>query len=537
MFAFIRARFGGSCKRCRQPFVTGDPIAWSRELGTYHNQCAPTVAQVREEEPPPAIEASLAEESDLEVPAPPGLALKPYQRAGVAFLQPRRGAILADEMGLGKTIQVAGYLNVSPAICSVCVVCPKSLAINWARELAKWDVHGRPFARVGERGWEAALVVIATFEQAKAYVELLAGREWDLLVVDEAHRIKNKKRAMTREQKERAVAAGKKVRKLPVQRTAAVHAIKARALRIFALSGTPIENKPAEIFPLLSLVAPDVWDPGGKGWMPFARRYCAGRFEEIRIKGGETRRIFKSDGASNLEELQLRLRATCLLRRLKRDVLKELPAKVRTIVELDPDPPTQRAIFEEAAHIRHQVAGDYETVLAGLASKNHRFSELARQRSELALRKAPLVAEHVRDLLEDGSGKVLVGYWHTRMAMHVIAALQSAGVGVVRVSGDQGERDRQRAVDDFQRDPSIRVLVGQLDAAGVGLTLTAAETVVLAELPWTPSQASQFEDRAHRMGQAKSVLVQHLVYRGSLDAHMARQIVDKQRVMEAALDW
>jgi SWI/SNF-related matrix-associated actin-dependent regulator 1 of chromatin subfamily A len=459
-------------------------------------------------------------------------------------------------MGLGKTIQTIAYINACREITSALFITPKSLTINWVREWERWSITARPARRVGERGWETADVLVASYEQVKKHRELLEPRSWGVVVVDEAHRIKNQTKRLTPEQAEaelqRLRATGSKRKTAPkrgvVLRTDAVNACLARTRRRLFLTGTPWENRVKELWPLLRMACPEVWDPPGKGgFMDFARRYCDAKRVPIYVRGGggEKKMVWKFDGASRMPEFQERIRATCVLRRLKTDVLKELPPKIRQLIELDPGRGVEKLLQLELGLTgpRMNAGGgtwgsdeEYAEKLAEMAVDAERpgFAELSRVRAELALLKAPLVAEHVDGLLDGGARKVLVGAWHHSM-MDALEKLL-AKRGVVRITGRDNTDERQANVDRFQEDGAVRVALGQIDACGVGYNMTAGDHVVLAELPWKPSQCTQFEDRCHRMLQTLPVVVHHLVYRGSVDARMAGVLIGKQRVMEAGLD-
>jgi hypothetical protein len=158
------------------------------------------------------------------------------------------------------------------------------------------------------------------------------------------------------------------------------------------------------------------------------------------------------------------------------------------------------------------------------------FSEMSKLRHEVALAKLPSVIEH----LENTDGKVIVFAYHRDVVAGICESLKDQGV--VSITGDTPNDQRQPIVERFQRDPSVRFFVGNLKAAGVGLTLTASSHVVFGELDWVPANLSQAEDRAHRIGQRESVLVQHIVLDGSLDARMAKTVIAKQAVIDKALD-
>lgn len=473
-----------------------------------------------------ALAASRAVDADIDIPAPAGLSYLPYQRGGIAYAMARQNVLIGDEMGLGKTIQAIGVINADAEARSVLVICPASLKLNWARELRKWLT--RPLRIVVANGnfppAELADIVIINYDILEKHRAAIDARGWDLLVVDECHYLKNPKAKRTK-----AVLGFKKNRVVEVEPI--------RARRRLMMTGTPICNRPIELWPLVHSL-----DPQGLGanFMKFARRYCNAH------RGG-----FGWDftGASHLDELQIKLRAAIMVRRLKADVLTDLPPKRRQIIQIEATGALAGMVqAENAIQARHEEAiaaaraalelakAESDEVYAAAARRladetQVAFTEMSAARHDLAVAKAPLVAEHVASLLE-GIDKVVVMAHH----LEVIDILAQHLPGSAIVDGRVAIEDRQKAVDRFQNDPACRVFIGGIRAAGVGLTLTAASTVVFAELDWTPGNVSQAEDRCHRLGQRNSVLIQHLVVDGSLDARMASVLVEKQAVIDAAMD-
>ncbi|MFT7464938.1 MAG: SWI/SNF-related matrix-associated actin-dependent regulator 1 of chromatin subfamily A [Pseudohongiellaceae bacterium] len=451
--------------------------------------------------------ASQAHDAELDVPCPEGLAYLPYQRAAIAFGMGRKSALFADEMGLGKTIEALGVVNADQAAQRVLIVCPASLKLNWAREAERWLVDRGPVGVAGKTFPEDAQVVVINYDVLNKWAAKLR-RTWDVLIADECHYVKNK----------------------DAKRSKRLYALKARR-RLF-LTGTPILNRPVELWAIVSALAPEEFDD----FWPFAKRYC----QPIRSRFG-----WEFKGATHLDELHERLRSTVMVRRTKAQVLPDLPPKRRQVIELDSEHiagliavETQawadhRERLIELRALRHGNDEPNEAQLAALrADVNVSFGELAKLRQATALAKVPLVIEHVRSVLED-AGK-LVLFAHHRA---VVAALGSPfGEAAVTLTGGDDIVQRQAAVDRFQEDDSCRLFVGSITAAGFGLTLTAAAHVVFAELDWVPARLTQAEDRTHRIGQKDSVLVQHLVLQDSLDARMVGTLIKKQRVIDKAVD-
>lgn len=487
----IISKYNGVCTCCHGPISAGSVVSWVKgRRGVEHWQCSAEGKRALA-----AVSESRATESDVDIPLPEGLQLYPYQRAGVAYIVARSGVLQGDEMGLGKTIQCLAALNVTQGFPCL-VVCPKSLRINWQRESAKWLMPGLE-------------VTVVTYEEAKKRLDELILSAWGTLILDEAHLVKNPK----------------------TQRSKAIRTLRQHAKRVWCLTGTPVPNKPVELHPLLALVDPDTWDPGGKGFFRFALRYCDGHKEHV----ARNKDVWVFDGASNLDELQERLRSSCMVRRLKRDVLSELPAKVRQVIEL-PANGASRIVAAERKAVQQQPGESFDDAVSRLAASGKLgFEELARTRREVAEAKIPAVLEHCRTFLESEPGLKLCVWAHHHS---VIDALTEgmADFGSAKLTGDTNPEERQRVVDAFQTDPRTRVFVGSIQAGGVGLTLTAAHHAIFAELDWVPGNVTQAEDRCHRIGQRECVQVQHLVLEGSIDAHLARIIVAKQAVSDAALD-
>ncbi len=468
-----------------------------------------------------AVAASRATDADIFLPCGPGRTFLPYQRAGIAFALARPNMLIGDDMGLGKTAQAIGFVNADESLRKVLVICPASLARNWVREFGFFGSRPLSTGIATMKEVPGTDIVIATydvFSRSTAAAEAIRAATWDVLVLDEAHFLKNGESKRTR-----AILGA--------------NGIQVSKRRIY-LTGTPVTNRPIELWPLVHSLAPAEFDDK----FSFARRYCNAHRNDYG---------WDFSGASNLEELQDRLRATVMVRRLKKDVLTELPPKRRQMIELPADTPELRAALRteaeseagqdaRLARLRAAVADsekdgqDYQAAVQALRAGAHvRFTELARVRHLTAMAKAPVVAGHVREVVEAGA-KVLVFAHHKDVVDILRRAL--ADPGVVEITGGTAPAKRQGIVDRFQQDPEIRVFVGNIMAAGVGLTLTASAHVVFAELDWAPGNLSQAEDRAHRLGQRNAVLVQHLVLEGSIDAKMAKTVMAKQEVIDAALD-
>lgn len=519
------------------------PGRWSTRLPAIAAKLAEYADNACREEltdhhPEKAIEASRATRATtahLDIPAPPKREYLPYQEAAIKYALNRENTLLGDEMGLGKTIEAIGVFNARPEIKTVLIICPASLRVNWQREWERWAVRDKEAEIVFPLNVPEANVLIVNYDilHKPAVAKELRSRNsgtWDLMIIDEAHYLKNPKALRTK-----LVLGSRRHSSLKAKQ------------RLF-LTGTPIPNRPIELYPLVSELAPEMFG----NWKQYVVRYCSGRQQRIPVRGGGRRVVWKTDGASHLHELQAKLRSTVMVRRLKADVLRELPPKRRQVIELPVNAlqelvqaEQERADYYEQKldEARERVAqaretetwDDYREAVRELREgQATAISELAILRHETADAKVPSVVEHLRDIFEQSSDRKIVCFAHHKSVIQVIK--DGFGDSAVILTGDTPMPVRQKAIDSFQTDPRIRLFIGQMKAAGLGITLTASSHVVFAELDWVPATITQAEDRCHRIGQADSVLVQHLVLEGSLDAYMARKIIAKQDRIDAALD-
>lgn len=491
--------------------------------------------------------ADIVVDENMPLPVPDGLSYLPYQRAGIAWAVSRPGSLIADEMGLGKTIQGIGVVNAVTSIRRVLIICPASLKLNWKRECGKWFTRRLKIGVVSGSFWPGAVVdvVIINYDLCTRHKAKLHAEEWDCVIIDEAHYLKNPKAARTKAllgdykekseavAKEKAAAAAEKRAVLPVKVGDPI-----RARKKVVLTGTPILNRTIEAQPILGFIAPQEFG----NFFKFGLRYSGGQ------KGPHG---WDFSGATNLDELQRRLRSTIMIRRLKADVLTDLPAKRRQVIELDPNGASSVIKLEQTALESHQAKirylreavemakvlenkEDYQKAVEALhEGQSAMFEEMAQIRYEVAMAKVPYVVEHVADACE--SGPIILFCHHRDVVAKCAEGLRAEGKRVVTLIGGMSDEDKQRSVDEFQGGRAD-VFIGNLKAAGVGITLVRSSHVVFAELDWVPANMSQAEDRAHRIGQKDSVLVQHLVLEGSLDEVMARALVAKQDIADRALD-
>ena len=468
---------------------------------------------------PKNLDPSRATYSSLEIPCPEGLAYDPYQVAGVEYASLRRDTGIFDDPGLGKTIQAIGLANFLKCQ-TILVICPSFLKPNWVKEFNKWKILPLEvdFVRDGKPA-EFGHVVIINYELLEKHGEHIREINWDLIIVDEVHRLKNKRADRTRQ-----VLGGIK-RDGQKRIIARIQAIEAKR-RVF-LTGTPVLNgKPKELWPLLQSV-----DPTGLGsdWFAYAKRYCE-LFEIKRFnpsKGREEHVGWKWDGAANLEELQERMREKFMIRRLKSEVMSQLPPKRRVIIPLEVGRTLRKILDQELQEFEKYAAGRNIEDL-----EIPQFGDFAKKMQEIGLAMVPLTIELIENELES-LDKLVVMCYHNEVAEQIAAAFPDE---CVVVNGFVDPIDRFPLVEQFQTDAKIRLLVGTIGSASEGLTMTAARVMIFPERAWTPGQVTQAEDRIHRRGQNEQCLYKHLVLEGSLAERQVKILLDKQEKNDRMLD-
>lgn len=472
---------------------------------------------------------SRAVDANIDVPAPPGLQYKPYQKAGISYALQRKDTLIGDEPGLGKTITSLGFVNKLGTVRSVLVVGPATLSANWKIEAEKWLV-GDWMIFIPRSGSDEVpttsqrLLVITNYEKVsnKKPTPLMKSLErvWDVAIFDEAHALKTPT----------------SMRSLAVL---GERGLMQRAHRTLSLTGTPIENFPREIWPIAAALCPAKFGD----WWAFAKRYCGLHLEER-----DGRKTWVSTGGTHLAELQQRLRSSFMVRRLKADVLKELPPKRRQLVvlgdeEIDwaahPEFKRWREIYEKAyeealAKIEAaKTSAEYRSAVKSLeAVSGIAFQEMADFRHKSALVKLPMCTRYIDDLLASTSDSIVVFAHHNDVLekLHKHYAESS-----VLLYGETPMPKRADAIQSFQAGEK-RIFLGSLKAAGVGITLHRACIAVFVEIDWVPATMTQAEDRLCRIGQKKMVHVIHLVLNNTLDVNMSKKVIAKQNAIDKALD-
>ena len=433
--------------------------------------------------------------------------LYPHQVEGLAFLLARRRSILADDMGLGKTRQSIIAMREAESTGPYLVVCPASVKRNWAREIDMVlektnDVvvvdRKTPVPEHGFLGW-----VVMNYDILKKNAVALNKLPFVGFVFDEAHYLKNHR-------SQRSTAARALVEE---SRTPVVH----------CLTGTPMMNRPRELFPLLQLVNHAL----GKSFLGFARRYCDARKGEY---GWETK------GASNLDELTVQLHGT-MLRRTKDEVL-DLPGKIRTWLMVDvSETVARRGMRRVLATLLKPTSDTVEADVSGERlppiSRAKLIARLTPVRAAIAGAKIKHSVEFARGILDQGE-KVIIYTCFQEVAEAIAAEFDENEVRMF--TGATSADDRQQAVDDFQNSDPVRVFCSTVVAGGIGITLTAARTVIFNDLDWVPANHWQAEDRAYRIGQTHPVNVYYFKAAGSIDEFVGQVLETKSNLISAVVE-
>jgi len=495
---------GAPGEHAGMPAIRADPFCvpeLDEFLATHETWIAPEaltlLQEVREEHAQAAglVELSAATAAPLDVPGLGG-ELKPFQRAGVRYLLKQRRAFLADEQGLGKTIEALATLeadNAYPAI----VVCPASLKLNWLRELSLWLPHRSAQALTGTRGdapVAQADVTVVNYDIVAARLSTLSAIGPRALVLDESHYCKN--------------AAAK--------RTQAVQQLSTAVPRdglVLALTGTPVMNRPPELISQLRIL---------------------GRLADFG-SGAQFGKRFR--GADAHLRLHWHLRARCFARRLKADVLPQLPAKTRAVVpiELDNEPEYRLAEKDLIAWLQSQPLDLHELdARVAAALRAERLVRLNALKLLAARGKLAAALAWIHDFLS--SGERLVVFAHHR---EIQRALLERFPGALHILGADSPVARDAALQAFQAPDDggrNQLIVCSIEVAGHGITLTQASNVAFLELDWTPAKHDQAEDRCHRFGQEDTVNASYLLAAGTVDETIATLLERKRAVIGAVTD-
>ena len=459
----------------------------------------------------------------MALPVPPQLTLLKHQEEGIGFaldrLRTNRGAMFADVMGLGKTIEAIVTVNAMGPT-RILVVCPASVLFTWRREIWKWQTLGLPVLLI-QAGWDTAINhelmgrsadgwYVINYDILEDYPELKSGKPWDFLIIDESHKLKNPDAIRTQN-----VFGTDTIAPIPAEKA-------------LLLTGTPMVNYVHDLYTQLHYLDPGTW-PSLQQFV--AHQYFPGYkfISPSQIIGTER----------NLEPLRRQL-TTVMIRR-PRSVLN-LPPKTREIVQIHVEDGEFRSFLRGQAKCLRHLQRRLMKLLDSPATTTTRAEIrdldaminglISNVRHQVGMNKLPAVIAYLKGC----TGKTIVFAYHHDVIERLVQALADRGVS--GFTGSSSLRERDRAAKKFQDDPSCAFFIGNIEAAGQGITLTAARHVVFAEPDWRGTYLEQAEDRAHRIGQTQPVLVTYLLLNlseWSTDSWMESKTSGKQTVIDAIL--
>lgn len=480
--------------------------------------------------------------------------LRNFQKEGVNYLIRYERSFLADEMGLGKSaesIAAVEALNAYPCL----VICPAVMKPIWKKEIFKWIdkevnvidgliktnydvIHGKKVVSGFEKPNYSGDFVIINYDilnrdkkntrganpsqiQIPDHKDLLKEIPFKSIIIDESHYISNHKSLRSKGVKE----ISKKIRYR------------------FALSGTPLLNRPKELIAQLDVL--DRLDSMGGFWT-FAKKYCGAK---------ETNFGWDFSGVTNSDELNARLKSTCFIRRKKVDVLDELPPKQRILMPVDIDRKeydsasknfkkwlkmkllNETDYTEELKKIK--MLTDSQRKLIADSRLNYKLNKTLQAETLVKIEKLKQIVANAKlvkiydfiDNFLNYDEKLIIFAKHEEIYNKLIEKYKNISVHVI---GGMTPKKKDIAIEEFQNNPNIKLFIGAMDAAGIGLTLTASSTVAFIEFGWTSAIHDQAEDRAHRIGQKDFVKCYYFYAENTIEEKIL-EIIEKKREMSNAI--
>lgn len=481
------------------------------------------------------------------------LKLRKYQIEGLNHCEYYNGrALLADEMGLGKTIQALAWIQYRKDLNKILIVCPSSLKDNWEEEIRIWLTRKLSVEILdGQTPYSVRKdIVIINYDILSYWVDELRIAEFDVCIADEIHYAKNDKS----------------------QRSIAFSAITKNIPNIIGLTGTPIENDPMEIYYIVNLINKNIFP----NYYKFIQKYCGAKQVKQKVRGKivngkyvpQTRTVWKKQGVTNSKELHRILTSTIMIRRLKKDVETELPPKQYATVKfhLENKDKYKQAEDDFIQYLKDnfddKVKRDLQLQLGQFMDKydiqsidfqNHILSskdiKKAKKKKLDAVAKAPALAkiQELKILAAEGkinqtidwidnfleSGEKLIVFGINKV---IISALKNHYKDAVFIDGSTTKPKRKEARIKFQTDPNCKLFIGNIKAAGVGLTLTASSNVAIIQFPWNPGEMLQAEDRSHRITQKRKVTIWKLVAKDTIEERIIKLLQYKQNEIDKIID-
>jgi len=414
-----------------------------------------------------------------------------YQKVAIEFLLNRGSAILADDMGVGKTREVSVYiLEKKPK--KVLIVTPLSVREVWKDELIFLGESKEDFCIV-DKEIENKKYVIINYDKLKKFKEILEKIKWDIIIFDESHYIKERKS----------------------QRFKAAKAIAKKCENVICVTGTPIMNKPAELFPLLHLIK----HPLGDSFTAFANRYCDRKL--VTFGPGS---YWDVNGASNLNELADKIKGV-MIRRLKKDVLGNIPDKEYHVYRID--------FNQEQQKNYEQIENEYRNYIKSeiFINRANHLAKINKLRQFCSNEKIPFTEQYIKDSLNNNEKILIFGFY-----IDPLNQMHSKYENSLMITGETKKQDRIRIIKEFQENPYYKIFFGQIIASGFGITLTAANKVVFNDVYWNPAIHEQAEDRANRRGAILNTQIYYPLFKGSIEEDVYKLIKEKEKLINKIMN-
>jgi len=432
--------------------------------------------------------------------APENRTFFPFQIETLENLIKRKHTLLAHEQGLGKSCIAIGLINYFN-LHQVLIICKASIKSNWQNKLNEWLKSRREIQILWKKTDEIsplAEIVIVNYDLiSHSYTHLqLVSINWQLVICDECHIIKNMKAKRTH-----AVLSKKGI----------IH----HTERSLMMTGTPILNRPSELYPILKVLSPETIEPY-TNYFSYAKRFCDA------WQDGFT---FNDRGASHTDDLNQRLRKGFMIRRTWAEVEKELPARRYEMVLIDKTPGAEKSL----KILENVERTDFKKKAFGIGG-----GELATLRREVAEEKITVCLEKIKEYVESADKTVIFAYHHS-----VIDRLERElkEYGILTLTGNTPAKKRQEQIDIFRCDGGRKVFIGQIEAAGEGIDgiQQVCHNILFVEWDWSPGKIAQAIARVWRLGQQHPVLIRFLVWENSIETHMLRTVLDKVKIIKEVL--
>lgn len=435
------------------------------------------------------IALSRAVESSAVCDSPQGLSYFDFQKVPFEYFQNVENMLIADEPGAGKTIETMCLLN-NTKHNSVLFVAPPGLCLMWQKQIKKWSVKN-PNVKIFEPGGsidcDYLIVPYSRVSNVEAMKPILERRKFDIMVADEIHNLKNKDAKRT-------------------QTFFAPNGLKSICKRVIGLSGTPIVNSPIEIYVFIKQLAPEIID--NMDWFKFGFKYC---------NGFKTPFGFNMSGASNTQQLGLKLRSGFMVRRPKELILPFLPEKIISLVYLKTTKAEERVLSGMKQY-------DTEDVFKRTGRVD--FADLASKRRELGLLKCVFATEYIETQIFGGHEKVVVFAYHRDVVQTLKTQLQKFNPAII--VGGMSMQEREKEETKFNENKDCKVIILTIGAGSEGINLTVASYLIFTEFSYVPKDNEQAMDRIHRIGQDKKAMIEFLVHEDSLDERILKMFKNKE---------